>query len=294
LKIDPYKVEVIIAEVADSIILPKFRKLSGAEIREKSGPSDLVTLVDEAAESALREGLKGIDPHASFVGEESAAKDPKVLDALKGDGAVWIVDPIDGTRNFVNGVEEFGAIVAYVLRGVPRFGWVYAIPERKCAIVEKGAGAEWAGASIAIQAEPAAPRVHRSLGALTQAKRDFLLQSLRNGFVSVAGHCSAYSYLKLARGEVDLKISTLINPWDHVAGSLLVEELGGRSAFLYTGEQLRPSAPSDRPLLVAAPGRDWDMYASRILSASDYSSKSDATGNDHKQGDRESTRRITD
>ena len=66
-------------------------------------------------------------------------------------------------------------------------------------------------------------------------------------------------------GEVDFKLSSRIHPWDHAAGALILDELGGRAAFLGTGAPYTPQDSIDAPLLATAPGRDWDEIAGRLL-----------------------------
>ena len=128
--IDLEKVAKVIAEIAEEEISSRFGKLSETEINTKSGPSDFVTQADIAAEARLAQALDAIYPGASFIGEERASGDPALVSTLKEKGAFWIVDPLDGTRNFVQGRAEFGTIVALVVDGDIRAGWIYAIPEK--------------------------------------------------------------------------------------------------------------------------------------------------------------------
>lgn len=260
--IDAEKVAALIADIAETEIAPRYGKLKSHEIREKSGPTDLVTEVDEATERALRAALMDIRPDAAFVGEESAAADPRVAEALRTGGAAWIVDPLDGTRNFVNGVDEFGTIVAFIENGRTEAGWIYSVPEKKIAIGVRGEGASWGGGKIVVK-KPAGERLValRSFGFLPPARADYMRALLKENFDSRPGYCSAYAYIALSRGLVDVKISSRIHPWDHAAGALLVEEAGGRVAWLDDGAAYAPQPTADRLLLGTAPGRDWDRVA---------------------------------
>lgn len=265
MSVDPEKVARLIGDIAETIIAPKFGALPKEAVRAKSGPNDLVTEVDEAAERALEKALCDIDPGAYFIGEESVARDPARVDKLAGDGAFWVVDPLDGTRNFVRGVNEFGSIVAYVKNGETRMGWIYGVPDRACAIAVKGEGASWAGEKLHPPPAGAAPRRGlRSLSWLADEERERIKRALDARFETGNGHCSAYAYLLLARGEIDFKVSSRIHPWDHLAGALLLSELGGRAAFLGSGEDYRPRPPLDRALLAVAPGRSWGTLADAL------------------------------
>lgn len=265
MSIDPEKVARLVGDIADEIIAPKFGNLPKEAVRAKSGPNDLVTEVDEAAERALEKALRDIDPAAYFIGEESVARDPSRVEALAGDGAFWVVDPLDGTRNFVRGVREFGSIVAYVKNGETQMGWIYGAPDRACAIAVAGGGATWAGERLDPQAPGSAPlRGLRSLSWLEDEERERIKRALDARFDTGNGHCSAYAYLLLARGAIDFKVSSRIHPWDHLAGALLLSELGGRAGFLDSGEAYAPRPPVDRALLAAAPGRSWRSIADAL------------------------------
>ncbi|HPE32593.1 MAG TPA: inositol monophosphatase [Parvularculaceae bacterium] len=263
--VDVEKVAALIAEIAQTEIMPRYGKLSAGEIRQKSGPNDLVTEVDEATERALELALRAIRPDAGFIGEELAAKNPQAANALTGEGAFWVVDPLDGTRNFVNGVDEFGTIVALVENGETRAGWIYAAPHNSSAIAEKGEGATWRGERLRVTAsEREKPLGLRSLGWLSPDRQERMRARLSARFESRSSHCSAYAYIALAKGDVDFKVSSLIHPWDHVAGALIVSEAGGKPAFLDDGEPYRPSPSVNKPLLVTARRNDWDAIAAGL------------------------------
>lgn len=267
--LDPEKVAAVIVDIAEREIAPRFGQLKPEEIREKSSASDLVTEVDEATERALTIALSDLYPGATVIGEESAAANPKLGDALQGDGVFWIVDPLDGTRNFVQGRKEFGTIVALVENGVTRMGWIYAVPEQKCAIAVEGSGANWDGVTITPKqstAEADNGRLNglRSIGWLTPDWKKVIVDNLSSEFSTNAHHCSAYGYLMTALGEVDFKLSSSIHPWDHAAGALLVAETGGQARFVDDFSDYKP-APSDyRPLLVSASGRDWQSITDTL------------------------------
>ncbi len=90
--IDPTRVTGLIREVTEAVILPRFRNLEQGEVKEK-GPNDLVTVADTDAERLLTARLIEMLPGSTVVGEEAVAADAKVLERLKGDAPVWILDP---------------------------------------------------------------------------------------------------------------------------------------------------------------------------------------------------------
>ncbi|MEO1251000.1 MAG: inositol monophosphatase family protein [Pseudomonadota bacterium] len=250
--VDPEKVAAAIAEIAANEIAPRFGRLEAHDVDTKSGPGDFVTEADRAAEHALCEALSDIYPAAAFVGEESAAAQPESLAALKGEGAFWVVDPLDGTRNFVEGRREFGTIVALIENGETRAGWIYAIPDETFAIASIGDGARWGEERLAPLENPSgALRGYRAVGNLEDKWRSTMLPRLRARFETDPVKCSAYGYIHLARGEKDFALYSRCHPWDHAAGILMLGEIGGRALYLDDGAPYRPVATQGRPMLVA-------------------------------------------
>lgn len=265
MSVDPERVAAMIAEIAESEMMPRFGRLNPDDVRRKSGPSDLVTEVDERTEVALKKALASVLPNAAFIGEETLAANPRAWRELSGSDAYWVVDPLDGTRNFVKGEQEFGTIVALVVGGETVAGWIYAAPQRRCAWAIRGEGASIDGKPIATDRRPREkPIAFRALGWLEPRDADRLRAILATRCVSKSNHCSAYAYLKLAQGEADLQLSSRMHPWDHLAGALILDQLGGRTAFLDDGAPLRPQPSVDRLHLAVAPGRDWETFAAAL------------------------------
>jgi fructose-1,6-bisphosphatase/inositol monophosphatase family enzyme len=262
---DPLAVGAIIARIAAAEIAPRFGRLEAHEISEKTSPSDLVTEVDRAAERALSAALLDLTPGAAFVGEESAAADPSIAAAIPTADRCWIVDPLDGTRNFVRGSREYGVIVAYLEKGRAMMSWIHAPEEKASLVASRGDGVTWNGAPVRPRlaaADP--PSGFRSVGWLTPAWRDRIGEAMKTRVATKAAHCSAYAYIRLARGEVDFALSSRIHPWDHVAGALALEELGGGTFWLEDEEAYLPGESVDAPLLSVAPGRDAADIARRF------------------------------
>jgi len=266
MNIDPEKISALIAEIAEEEIAARFGKLSGAEIDTKTGPNDFVTEADRAAEDRLAKVLGDIYPGAVFIGEERVAGDPSLLSRLDDSGAFWIVDPLDGTRNFVQGKNEYGTIVALVENGETRMGWIYAIPERKCAIGVKGGGASWDGAALApIAGKKDGLSGYRGVGSLTPEWKDRLVPNLRAKLHTEPSRCSAYTYIALARGTADFALYSRIHPWDHAAGILILNEIGGHAEYLDDGAPYTPMPALGRPLLVAGAKDNWLRVSAMLI-----------------------------
>src|SRR5262245_11797455 len=97
---DLRRVGAILATAARIEIMPRFRKLATNQVRQKTSRFDLVTEADEAAEILIEADLKSAFPGATIIGEEGTSRDEKLLDAVGTSDLAFIVDPVDGTRNF--------------------------------------------------------------------------------------------------------------------------------------------------------------------------------------------------
>jgi len=263
--VDPDKVASIIKDVAETEIVPRFGALKKGDIDTKSGPNDFVTKADRAAESALKSALADAYPSVAFIGEESAAADPSILDALHGDGAFWIVDPLDGTRNFVQKRDEFATIVALVVNGETKAGWIYAIPDKKFAVASLGDGAQWDEAPLKpVRNNDGVVSGFRAIGNLAEPFASDMVPKLRASFVTQSARCAAYAYIHLLTGKKDFALYSRCSPWDHAAGTLMLHEIGGRAAYLDNGEAYRPVATQGRPLLVAGNDHGFSRVAQTL------------------------------
>jgi len=123
LKLNFKKVENIIQEVAETEILPRFQHLKKGDISFKTG-DDPVTIADKEAEIALSNHFFDLLRGSNVVGEEAFSQNRGIFESLIDESPVWIVDPVDGNRTFVDGKPIFGAIVALTERNQTFAGWL--------------------------------------------------------------------------------------------------------------------------------------------------------------------------
>ena len=113
------QVAFAVREVGTTEVVPRFRSLASGDITEKSR-GDFVTIADQECERVLSARLREIR-ELPVVGEEASALDPSLLDLVDAAPAVWVIDPIDGTSNFVAGNVNFVVMVALIEAGVHVF-----------------------------------------------------------------------------------------------------------------------------------------------------------------------------
>ncbi|AYG79518.1 Fructose-1,6-bisphosphatase/inositol-1-monophosphatase [Streptomyces hundungensis] len=246
-------VQEAVRKAAAAEIMPRFRQLAAHEIVEKNGPHDLVTVADRLAEEHLAASLTAILPGSVVVGEESVHADPAVYDALRGDAPVWIVDPVDGTRQFVRGEAGFCTLVALAHRGELLASWTYAPVLDEMAVAIRGRGATLNGRALhAGSPEPGAVLdVATSHPDYTTPEQKRALLGLRTEGVRPRPCGSAgLEYLAVARGELDGVAFSWEYAWDHAAGLLLVTEAGGAHTTV-AGEPFRIAGGNALPFTAA-------------------------------------------
>jgi len=225
------KLAEILREVALAEIVPRFRQLAPGDVISKAtaeDPHDLVTAADRAAEDQLTQRLPELVPGSTVVGEEAVAADASVLERLRGAAPVWIVDPLDGTKNFAAGHGPFGTMVALVERGTLLAAGIYLPLLDRVFVAERGLGTYVNGERIA----PRAPSTSVLAGT---AYVHFMPEELAKPLAArIAAHvqvpgviCAAHEYTQVAAGLKDYALYYRLLPWDHAPGALLVREAGG-------------------------------------------------------------------
>ncbi|MGW0188296.1 inositol monophosphatase family protein [Streptomyces sp. NPDC003362] len=246
-------VEDAVRKAAAAEIMPRFRRLAAHEVDEKSGPHDLVTDADRKAELYLTEALGALLPGSVVVGEEAVHANPATYEAIQGDAPVWIIDPVDGTRQFVHGDDGFCTLVALARHGQLLASWTYAPARDQLATAVRGQGAFLNGERL--YAGPPEPgrdlRVATSHPDYTTDDQKRALLGLRTeGVAPRACGSAGLEYLAVARGESDGTAFSWEAAWDHAAGLLLVEEAGGVHLTL-TGEPFRITGGNSLPFTAA-------------------------------------------
>ncbi|MFF1719411.1 inositol monophosphatase family protein [Streptomyces sviceus] len=246
-------VEEAVRKAAAAEVMPRFRRLAAHEVDQKAGPHDLVTDADRLAEQYLTEVLGALLPGSVVVGEEAVHANPASYEALQGDTPVWIVDPVDGTRQFVHGDPGFCMLVALARSGVLLASWTYAPARDQLATAIRGLGAFLDGERL----RAGAPDQGRDLRVAT-SHPDYTTDEQKRGLLGLwtdgvaPRPCGSagLEYLAVARGESDAVAFSWEAAWDHAAGLLLVEEAGGTHLTL-TGEPFSIKGGNTLPFTAA-------------------------------------------
>ncbi len=260
----------LLREVAQTEIMPRFRRLGADDVRSKTGPLDPVTVADEAAERALHAGFQKLFPGDDVLGEEAASANPALLQRLQAPGRVWIIDPIDGTANYAAGLPLFGVMAALVEEDRILAGFIYDPLGDDTAVAIAGGGA-WMVAQNGERRRlhVAAPvPVEEMVGSLSwrylaEPLRSHVLSRLDRLAAVTDFRCAAHQYRMLAAGHCHVQMFRKLLPWDHAAGFLLHQEAGGYGRQ-FDGSLYTPSR-SDGGLLMTPDAASWEALAEAIL-----------------------------
>lgn len=238
-----------VAKTAGDFLLERFGKIGRIREKKEGQKMTLVTDVDIEAERKMARLIHRECPHHDILGEEGTAERKK-------SDYRWLIDPLDGTHNYIRGIPLFGVSVALeykdeVVLGVinlPYFNQVFR--------AEKGKGALLNGEKIFVSKR----NLEETIAVYDSTLRDdkglkisFLERLARRTFTIRSLGSAAIHQSLLARGSVDLIVEYQEAPWDFSAGALLVEESGGKITDM-EGRSWNPYMPQ----YIASNGRIHD------------------------------------
>jgi myo-inositol-1(or 4)-monophosphatase len=189
----------------------------------KSSPTDLVTEMDRASEQLIRQIILAARPDDGLTGEEGSARPSR-------SGVSWLIDPIDGTTNYVRGIPNFCISIAAVAAGETVVGVVCdpTLDETFTAIRNRGAALN--GAPIACSSAPLAEAIIGTGFSYSAARRAQQAEVLRAVLPAVGDirrpGSAAVSLCWVACGRLDAFYEAGLQPWDFAAGALIAQEAG--------------------------------------------------------------------
>lgn len=193
---------------------------------EFKGRNNLVSYVDKEAERRLVEKLSLFLPDAGFIAEEGTGE--RNIDGLN-----WVIDPLDGTTNFVHGVPIFSISLALInAQEEVLLGVVYEVNSHECFYATQGGGAWLDGTPISVSMTEVLsesliatgfPYVHENMKAYLNLLYEFVTKS--HGFRRIGSAAVDLAYVACGRFEAFYEQN--LNPWDVAAGALLIQEAGG-------------------------------------------------------------------
>jgi len=242
------------AQRGGEVLRRHFRAMDPSDVTEKT-KNDFVSAADRASEDVIAAYLAEHTPGLGLLAEERGASGEA--------GARWVVDPLDGTANFVHGFPHFAVSVALVVGEIVEVGAIFDPMRDELFAASRGGGASCNGRTLHVTARPGLSgaflatgfpfRVHRHL--------DTYLRVFREVFLEVAAlrrpGAAALDLAHTAAGVFDGFFEFCLSPWDIAAGALLVREAGGLVSDLDGGEAIF----NHGNVVAAAPGVHAELLA---------------------------------
>jgi myo-inositol-1(or 4)-monophosphatase len=203
------------------------------KIEIKTNPNDLVTNMDKWTEQFFYSKIRETFPNHRILGEEGSGHD---ITDMK--GIVWIIDPIDGTLNFIHQQRNFAISIGIFEDGIGKIGLIYDVVHNELYHGIKGKGVYLNEVELSplvpVSIEESIIAVNASWVASNRHLEPHKLQSLVKRVRGTRSYGSAAIELaSVAAGRVDAYITMRLAPWDFAAGVILIEELGGITSDLF-------------------------------------------------------------
>ncbi|MBB6443693.1 inositol monophosphatase family protein [Bacillus benzoevorans] len=221
------------------------------KIKTKSNPNDLVTEMDQAIEQFFIKNIKETYPGHRIIGEEGFGDKVTQLD-----GIVWLIDPIDGTVNFVHMQRNFAISIGIYEDGIGRIGLIYDVIRDELYHTIRGNGVFMNDLPLEQLDTVQVPEAIIGLNTTWVTKNTRINPAILGALVKDLRGTRSYGSAALemasvAAGRLDGYITLRLAPWDFAAGKIMVEELGGYVTDL-TGKSI--NLLGQNSVLVAKPG----------------------------------------
>ena len=268
-KIIDYISELLV-EVNKSIILKYYKNLSSKHIDTKSSDDDFVSIADKESEIYIVKNLLGFLNINQYIGEETSYSNKDDHKTFKTNGLYWVIDPIDGTKNYINGKNEFCSMISLVFNSIPIASFVYCPLKDLLVYAFKGFGTY----SLKIKTKKIDQlRIQQNsftniVGSggtkgIHEPLRQKVLQNLRKYtnrlFIGSAG----IEAIMLASNETQFVFHGRVTPWDHSPVDLIIKESGGCVYML--NDKTEFNIFSEGPILAASNDQIWKNIRSLAL-----------------------------
>jgi myo-inositol-1(or 4)-monophosphatase len=222
------------ARRAADVIVRSLNRLDSLAVTSK-GRNDFVTEIDRTAEAEIIQIIRRAYPDHAFLGEESGAMGDSPFQ--------WIIDPLDGTTNFLHGFPQFSVSIALSIRGRIEHGVIYDPMRQEVFTASRGEGAQLENRRIRVTQQRGLEGALIGTGFPYRANTEHIdayMAMLRDVMLSTAGvrrpGSAALDLAYVASGRTDGFFEIGLGPWDTAAGSLLIEEAGGIVSTLCGGD----------------------------------------------------------
>ena len=253
----------ILIDVNDQVILYYFNKLSLDDIDTKTSSDDFVTVADKKSENFITKKLCNFLCITKIIGEESAFIDEENYLYLLNEPLLWVIDPIDGTKNYINGNENFCSMISLVKHSLPIASFIYKPLDRELIYAFKGIGAykldihTKVSSKLKIETNKSS-EITGSGGTkgIPEVFRKSILNNLRTNTKRLFIGSAGIETTMLANNKIQFIFHGRVTPWDHSPLDLIIKEAGGCVYMSRSKEEF--NIKSKGPILAAASNNIWN------------------------------------
>ena len=254
----------ILIDVNDQIILHYFNKLSPNEIDTKTSDDDFVSVADKKSEEFIINKLFNFLGITNIIGEESTFVDNKKYLTLLNEQLLWVIDPIDGTKNYINGNKNFCSMISLIENSCPIASFIYKPLEKELVYAFKGNGAYKLNIETNIYSKLKI-KINKSIEiigsggskGIPEIFRKSILNNLRNHTERLFIGSAGIETTMLATNKIQFIFHGRVTPWDHSPFDLIIKEAGGCVYMARYKEEF--NIKSRGPILAAASNHIWNQ-----------------------------------
>ena len=252
----------ILTDVNDKIILHYFNNLSPNDINTKSASDDFVSIADKKSEDFITNKLFKFLDITKIIGEESAFSNKDNYLSLLNEPLLWVIDPIDGTKNYINGNQNFCSMISLVKDNYPIASFIYKPLEKELIYAFKGYGAFKLNVNTKVSTKlkieiNESSEIIGSGGTkgIPDNFRQSILFNLRTYTKRLFIGSAGIETVMMATNKIQFVFHGRVTPWDHSPFQLIIKEAGGCVYMAQSKEDF--NILSNGSILAAANSNIW-------------------------------------
>ena len=253
----------ILIDVNEKIVLNYFNKLTPKDIDIKSSTDDFVSVADKKSEDYITKKLSNFLDNTKIIGEETAFLDKENFLSLLNEPLLWVIDPIDGTKNYINGNENFCSMISLVEHSLPIASFIYKPLQRQFIYAFKDIGAyifdveTKISTKLNLELDP----FNKIIGSggtkgIPEVFRKSILSNLRSFTKRVFVGSAGIETMMLVTNKIQFVFHGRVTPWDHSPLDLIIKEAGGCVYMARFKEEF--NIKSKGPILAATNSKIWN------------------------------------
>jgi len=253
----------ILVDVNKKVVLNYFNKLTPKDIDIKSSNDDFVSVADKKSEDYISKKLSNFLDNTKIMGEETAFLDKEKFLSLLNEPLLWVIDPIDGTKNYINGNENFCSMISLVEHSFPIASFIYKPLQRQFIYAFKDIGTyifdveTKISTKLNLELDPFSQIIGSGgTKGIPEVFKKSILSNLRSFTKRVFVGSAGIETMMLVTNKIQFIFHGRVTPWDHSPLDLIIKEAGGCVYMARFKKEF--NIKSKGPILAATNNKIWD------------------------------------